>query len=175
MASFMHNTAYNVEIHQLRTISMPTKSDYSLWWSASEVERSEKQLNTLPLPSQKRVDALTRMSSRIYESGRSERSVLSAARTTHKRTVTLCENNTHISRTSEYLYTWLFISKEHRLPQWILHDALKLITLMTPEMKLLTQSKIYVLLWKRHFIKSEISARFPEVLTSNFKAVVNVE
>jgi hypothetical protein len=85
----------------------PLGSDYSLWRGASEVERCEKQLNTLPLPSQKRVDALTGMSSRIYESGRGERSVLRAARTTHKCTVTLCENSTHISRTSTYQYTSL--------------------------------------------------------------------
>lgn len=86
---------------------MAIRTDYSLRWGASEVERCEKQLDTLPLPSQKRVDALTRMSSRIYERGRSERSVLSAARTTHKRTVTLCEKKTHISRTSTYQYTSL--------------------------------------------------------------------
>jgi hypothetical protein len=85
----------------------PLGSDYSLWWGASEIKRCEKQLNTLPLSSQKRVDALTRMSSRIYERRSGERSVLSAARTTHKRTVTLCENNTHVSRTSTYQHTSL--------------------------------------------------------------------
>jgi hypothetical protein len=70
---------------------------YLLWWRASKVERCKHQLNPLPLPGLKRIDALTRMASGIFECGSSECSVLWAAGTTHKCAVTLCENKSDLS------------------------------------------------------------------------------
>jgi hypothetical protein len=71
--------------------SIAIRTYYLLWWRASKVERFKHQLNPLPLPGLKRIDALTRMASRIFECGSGEYSGLWAARATHKCAVTLCE------------------------------------------------------------------------------------
>lgn len=89
-----------------RRCVLPQGSVYSLWRGASQVERCENQFNTLSLPCHKRIDALTGVASRIDERRRSKRSVLRTARTTHKCTVTLCENKRH--ETSE---TWQRLSQ----------------------------------------------------------------
>jgi hypothetical protein len=81
----------------MRIRSRTIRIYYLLWWRASKVERCEHQLNPLSLPGQKRIDALTRMASRIFECGSSEISVLRAAGATHKCTVTLCENKSDLS------------------------------------------------------------------------------
>ena len=83
--------------NQMRITSIAVRIYYLLWWRASKVERCKHQLNPLPRRGHKRIDALTRMTSRICECGSSECSVLWTAEATHKCDVTLCEKKSDLS------------------------------------------------------------------------------
>lgn len=84
--AFIHLSWHNVS----------TVSTDLLWWSATQAEGGEDDLDTLVRPRKESVDTLPRVFRRVDERWRNKRTVLGSTWATHKRAVALC-NNKHCS------------------------------------------------------------------------------